>query len=204
MRHDGLAGPASTYTLRLAEGVYPNQPNVRRYTVDLKAALFADPRFPVQDIGPFVLAIRKPVGRDWCGSVVRHVSRGRRQTCCPTLARSRSAGPYLPLTNLVEQSPEIVIDAYHQLWRIEKVFRMSKHDLQARPLYHRTRDSMEAHLTIVFAALAVSHWIELPNLVEHQEIRALRTPLPHRHDPSRTTNPDRRRTPIHRPRRSPR
>jgi transposase len=37
---------------------------------------------------------------------------------------------------------------------------MSKHDLQARPVYHRKRDSIEAHLTIVFAALAVSHWIE--------------------------------------------
>ena len=37
---------------------------------------------------------------------------------------------------------------------------MSKHDLQARPIYHHKRDSIEAHLTIVFAALAVSHWIE--------------------------------------------
>ena len=37
---------------------------------------------------------------------------------------------------------------------------MSKHDLQARPIYHHTRESIEAHLTIVFAALAVSHWIE--------------------------------------------
>ena len=37
---------------------------------------------------------------------------------------------------------------------------MSKHDLQARPVYHRKRDSIEAHLTIVFAALAVSYWIE--------------------------------------------
>ena len=37
---------------------------------------------------------------------------------------------------------------------------MSKSDLQARPIYHRKRDSIEAHLTIVFAALAVSHWIE--------------------------------------------
>jgi hypothetical protein len=37
---------------------------------------------------------------------------------------------------------------------------MSKHDLQARPIYHRTRDSIEAHLTVVFAAMAVSHWIE--------------------------------------------
>jgi transposase len=53
-----------------------------------------------------------------------------------------------------------VIGAYHQLWRIEKSFRMSKHDLRARPIYHHTRDSIEAHLSIVFAALAVSHWIE--------------------------------------------
>ena len=63
-------------------------------------------------------------------------------------------------TNLVEQTPEFVIGAYHQLWRIEKSFRMSKHDLQARPVYHHKRESIDAHLTIVFAALAVSHYIE--------------------------------------------
>jgi galactan 5-O-arabinofuranosyltransferase len=53
-------GANSNYTLRLAQDVYPNQPNVRRYTVDLPAALFADPRFVVESVGPFVLAIRKP------------------------------------------------------------------------------------------------------------------------------------------------
>ena len=63
-------------------------------------------------------------------------------------------------TNLVGQPADFVIGAYHQLWRIEKAFRMSKHDLQARPIYHRTRDSIEAHLSVVFAAMAVSHWIE--------------------------------------------
>ncbi|BCO33713.1 hypothetical protein MHEC_01460 [Mycobacterium heckeshornense] len=61
---------------------------------------------------------------------------------------------------MVEQPAQFVIDAYHQLWRIEKAFRMSKHDLQARPIYNRTRDSIEAHLSVVFAAMAVSHWIE--------------------------------------------
>jgi galactan 5-O-arabinofuranosyltransferase len=60
MRHGGSAGESSTYTLRLAEDVYPNQPNVRRYTVELSAAIFDDPRFSVTKIGPFVLAIRKP------------------------------------------------------------------------------------------------------------------------------------------------
>ena len=56
-------GANTNYTLRLAEDVYPNQPNVRRYTVDLRAALFADPRFVVERVGPFVLAIRKPAAQ---------------------------------------------------------------------------------------------------------------------------------------------
>ena len=55
---------------------------------------------------------------------------------------------------------DFVTGAYHQLFQIEKSFRMAKSDLQARPIYHRKRDSIEAHLTIVFAALAVSRWIE--------------------------------------------
>jgi galactan 5-O-arabinofuranosyltransferase len=53
-------GAGGNYTLRLAEDVYPNQPNVRRYTVDLRGALFDNPRFVVQSVGPFVLAVRKP------------------------------------------------------------------------------------------------------------------------------------------------
>ena len=57
-------------------------------------------------------------------------------------------------------TPEFVIGSYHQLFQVEKSFRMAKSDLQARPVYHRTRDSIEAHLTIVLAALAVSRWIE--------------------------------------------
>ena len=46
--------------------------------------------------------------------------------------------------------------AYHDLYQVERSFRMTKSDLAARPVFHRLRDSIEAHLTIVFAALAVS------------------------------------------------
>ena len=42
---------------------------------------------------------------------------------------------------------DFVISSYHELWQIEKSFRMSKHDLQARPIYHHKRESIEAHLT---------------------------------------------------------
>jgi hypothetical protein len=51
---------------------------------------------------------------------------------------------------------EQVVAAYHDLYQVERSFRMTKSDLAARPIFHRLRDSIEAHLTIVFAALAVS------------------------------------------------
>ena len=112
---------------------------------------------------------------------------------------SRATPPTSPT-----RPPEFVIGAYHQLWRIEKSFRMSKHDLQARPIYHHKRESIEAHLTIVFAALAVSHWIE------HQTgwsiKKFVRTARRYRTvaDPSRQPDPHRRRPPTRRPPRSPR
>src|SRR5688500_1179473 len=66
--------------------------------------------------------------------------------------------PYV--TNILDADPAWVIGAYHHLWRIEHAFRMSKHDLRARPVYHHKRESIDAHLAVVFAALAISHRIE--------------------------------------------
>jgi hypothetical protein len=53
-----------------------------------------------------------------------------------------------------------VIAKYHDLWHVEKSFRMSKSDLRGRPMFHYTRDAIEAHLSIVFTALAVAHAIQ--------------------------------------------
>ena len=76
-------------------------------------------------------------------------------------AKARAlAGFKAYITNTVDPNPETVITAYHQLWRIEQSFRMSKHDLQARPIYHRKRESIQAHLAVVFAALAITRLIE--------------------------------------------
>jgi hypothetical protein len=49
-----------------------------------------------------------------------------------------------------------VVAAYRDLYQVERSFRMTKSDLAARPVFHRLEDSIQAHLTIVFAALAVS------------------------------------------------
>lgn len=72
------------------------------------------------------------------------------------------AGRKAYITNLAPEkaSAEYVIGAYHQLWHIEKAFRMSKHDLAARPVFHRAKDSIDAHLSIVTAALALAQRLE--------------------------------------------
>ena len=56
-------------------------------------------------------------------------------------------------------APE-VIASYHDLWHVEQSFRMSKTDLAARPIFARTHEAIEAHLTVVFAALALSRTIQ--------------------------------------------
>ena len=53
-----------------------------------------------------------------------------------------------------------VITSYHDLWHVEQSFRMSKTDLQARPMFARSKDAIEAHLTIVFTALAISRTVQ--------------------------------------------
>jgi len=56
--------------------------------------------------------------------------------------------------------PAEVIASYHDLWHVEQSFRMSKTDLAARPIFARTREAIDAHLTVVFAALALSRTIQ--------------------------------------------
>lgn len=77
-------------------------------------------------------------------------------------------------------SPQEVIAAYHQLFEVEKSFRMSKSDLKARPIFHRKLDSIRAHLTIVFAALAMARYVESKTNLSIkrfvQTLRIIRTP----------------------------
>ena len=53
-----------------------------------------------------------------------------------------------------------VIASYHDLWQVEASFRMSKTDLRARPVFSHSREAIEAHLTIVFAALAIARYLQ--------------------------------------------
>ena len=53
-----------------------------------------------------------------------------------------------------------VLDSYHDLWQVEASFRMTKSDLSARPVFHRDEDAIDAHLTVVFAALAIGRHLQ--------------------------------------------
>ena len=78
-------------------------------------------------------------------------------------------------TDLSEQqlSNEQVIARYHQLWHIEQSFRMSKSDLQARPIYHQKENAIRSHILICFVALIIEKYLELTTSLSLRDIRFL-------------------------------
>jgi transposase len=64
---------------------------------------------------------------------------------------------YVTNTELTDQE---VMENYKNLWHIEKAFRMSKTDLRIRPIYHRIRDRIEAHICISFTAYCIYKELE--------------------------------------------
>ena len=66
-------------------------------------------------------------------------------------------------------SKEEIIGQYSQLWQIEKAFRISKTDLRIRPVYHRLKNRIEAHICLCFAAYTV--YKELERLLALNQIK---------------------------------
>jgi transposase len=78
-------------------------------------------------------------------------------------------------TDMSEQhmSNELVISRYHHLWHIEQSFRMSKYDLQARPIFHQKQEAINAHILICFVALILEKHLELSTKMTLRDIRFL-------------------------------
>lgn len=90
------------------------------------------------------------------------VTGARKELDQATIDRARQlAGLKGYVTNLPVETMtgQAIIAAYHDLWQVEASFRMTKSDLRARPVFHRQREAIEAHLTIVFAALAITRYL---------------------------------------------
>ncbi len=74
---------------------------------------------------------------------------------------------YLTNTDL---TGEEVVGNYNNLWMIEKAFRISKTDLKIRPIYHRLRQRIEAHICISFVSYLIFKEFERVLQESHFEI----------------------------------
>jgi len=64
---------------------------------------------------------------------------------------------YITNTQLTKDA---IIENYNHLWQIEKAFRISKTDLRIRPIYHRLKHRIEAHICIAFCAYKIYKELE--------------------------------------------
>lgn len=66
------------------------------------------------------------------------------------------------VTNAKDLSGQEILNQYHNLWQVEYAFRVTKHDLRVRPVFHWKPSRVKAHIAISFAAFT---------LVKHMEYR---------------------------------
>jgi transposase len=70
-------------------------------------------------------------------------------------------------------SNQQVIERYHNLWHVEQSFRMSKFDLETRPIYHQKEDAIRSHVLICFVALIIEKYLDLTTKISLRNIRTL-------------------------------
>lgn len=70
-------------------------------------------------------------------------------------------GYYTNLTLDEKLTAGDIVARYKDLWHVEKAFRIAKTDLEARPIFHHKRESIEAHILVVFVSLCLAKSIEL-------------------------------------------
>lgn len=77
------------------------------------------------------------------------------------------------VTNLTQDqlSDQDIVSYYHDLWHIEQAFRMTKSDLQTRPIFHRTKDAIKSHVLICFTALVMGKYLETKTGESIKQIR---------------------------------
>lgn len=70
-------------------------------------------------------------------------------------------GLYGVCTSLENQSAQKLFNSYSSLWKIEELFRINKHTLKMRPIYHRLTKRIRAHILICFLSYTVLRHTEL-------------------------------------------
>jgi transposase len=63
-------------------------------------------------------------------------------------------------TNRSEINAYAVYNQYHGLWQVEDSFRIDKHDLRMRPVFHWNSDRIHAHIAICFVAFSLIRFLQ--------------------------------------------
>lgn len=69
-------------------------------------------------------------------------------------------GYYAIVTSELDESDDRIIEIYRGLWRIEESFKITKSNLDARPVYLTRKDHINAHFLICFIALIIARIVE--------------------------------------------
>jgi transposase len=77
------------------------------------------------------------------------------------------AGVY---TNQTTLSDIEILNHYCSLWQVEESFRISKHDLSIRPIYHWTPSRVKAHIAISFMAFACVRHLEFRVKMQYKKL----------------------------------
>jgi len=72
------------------------------------------------------------------------------------LEEEKLDGYYAIVTSEWEESDQKIVDLYHGLWQIEEAFKISKSDLEARPVFLSRPERIQAHFLTCFIALVLS------------------------------------------------
>jgi transposase len=63
-------------------------------------------------------------------------------------------------TNINDLSPLELLEHYHGLWQVEESFRISKHDLRVRPIFHWNGNRIRAHIAICYMAFSLIRFLQ--------------------------------------------
>ena len=84
------------------------------------------------------------------------------------LQSAKFDGLHAVLTNDMQMSISEVIGQYHNLWQIEECFRISKHNLKIRPIFHWTPKRIRAHIAICFMSLVCVRHVSYRVKLQHE------------------------------------
>ena len=74
------------------------------------------------------------------------------------------------ITNNTTLSNEELIHQYTNLWQVEESFRITKHDLKIRPIYHWKPSRVKAHLAISFMAYTLVRHLEYRVRLQYKKL----------------------------------